>query len=95
MVPDSMQHASIAPLRTCQKAVTSFRGPIAIVWGDRDPVLGTVIGHLKRLLPQATVTRTSAGHFLQEEVPGAIADAVRDVVLRCAVTKDREDHPAS
>jgi pimeloyl-ACP methyl ester carboxylesterase len=99
MVPDSMHHASIAPLRVCQEAVTSFRGPIAIVWGDRDPVLGSVIGHLRRLLPNAVVTRTRGGHFLQEEVPGPIADAVRDVVLRsgstAAVTKDRADHPAS
>jgi pimeloyl-ACP methyl ester carboxylesterase len=82
MVPDSMHHASIAPLRTCQETVTSFRGPVAIVWGDRDPVLGSVIGHLRRLLPHATVTRTRGGHFLQEEVPGPIADAVRDVALR-------------
>jgi pimeloyl-ACP methyl ester carboxylesterase len=91
MVPDSMHHASIPALRVCQEAVTSFRGPIAIVWGDRDPVLGSVIGHLKRLLPHATVTRTNAGHFLQEEVPGPIADAIRDVVLR----RDRADRRAS
>ncbi len=93
MVPDSMHHASIAPLRTCQDAVTSFRGPVAIVWGDRDPVLGSVLGHMKRLLPEATVTRTRGGHFLQEEVPGPIADAIRDVVLR--VTKARAGRPAS
>ena len=93
MVPDSMHHASIAPLRTCQEAITSFKGPIAIVWGDRDPVLGSVIGHLKRLLPHATVTRTNGGHFLQEEVPHEIADAVRDVVAR--LTKAREVRPAS
>lgn len=93
MVPDSMQHASIDALRTSQDAVTSFRGPIAIVWGDRDPVLGGVIGHMKRLLPHAVVTRTSGGHFLQEEVPEAIADAIRDVVLRS--TTGRADRPAS
>jgi pimeloyl-ACP methyl ester carboxylesterase len=111
MVPDSMHHASIAPLRVCQDTVTSFRGPVAIVWGDRDPVLGGVIGHMRRLLPHATVTRTRGGHFLQEEVPGPIADAIRDVVLRSAssaggardatdardgaVRKDRADRPAS
>ena len=93
MVPDSMHHASIAPLRRCQETITSFRGPIAIVWGDRDPVLGGVIGHMKRLLPHATVTRTKGGHFLQEEVPREIADAVRDVVARS--TKDRADRQAS
>jgi pimeloyl-ACP methyl ester carboxylesterase len=79
MVPDSMHHASIEPLRACQEAVTSFRGPIEIVWGDRDSVLGSVIRHVERLLPHARVTRTQAGHFLQEEVPREIADAVRRV----------------
>ena len=93
MVPDSMHHASIASLRTCQEAITSFTGPIAIVWGDRDPVLGSVIRHLERLLPHATVTHTRAGHFLQEEVPREIADAIRDVTSR--VTKGREARPAS
>jgi pimeloyl-ACP methyl ester carboxylesterase len=95
MVPDSMQHASIAPLRVCQEAITSFDGPVAIVWGDRDPVLGSVIGHLKRLLPNATVTRTQGGHFLQEQVPVEIAAAVRDVVRRSTSTTAPEDRPAS
>jgi cis-3-alkyl-4-acyloxetan-2-one decarboxylase len=93
MVPDSMHHASIASLRACQEAITSFRGPIAVVWGDRDPVLGSVIGHVMRLLPHAKVTRTKGGHFLQEEVPHEIADAVRDVVER--LTTGREVRPAS
>ncbi len=82
MVPDGMNHPSIAALRVVQDAVTSFRGPLALVWGDRDPILGRVIGHMQRLLPDAKVTRTAAGHFLQEEVPGEIADAVRVVVRR-------------
>lgn len=79
MVPDSMDHPSIPPLREVEKAVTRFDGPIAIVWGDRDPVLGRVIGHMQRLLPHASVTRTSGGHFLQEEVPVEIAAAIRKV----------------
>lgn len=85
MVPDSMDHPSIAALRVCQDAVTSFSGPIAVVWGDRDPVLGSVVRHIARLLPHTTMTRTSAGHFLQEEVPEEIAAAVRDVVRRATL----------
>lgn len=84
MVPDGPGHPSIAPLRVCQELVTSFRGPVSIVWGDRDPILGRVRGHLQRLLPDAEVTTTRAGHFLQEEVPREIADAVRSVVRRSA-----------
>jgi haloalkane dehalogenase len=82
MVPDSLAHESIAPLERCQRVVEGFRGPAAIVWGDRDPVLGTVRSWIEKLLPRATVTRTRAGHFLQEEVPEAIAAAIRDVAGR-------------
>ena len=79
MVPDTLQHPTIAALERCQTVVESFKGPAAIVWGDRDPVLGKVRSHIERLLPRARVTRTQAGHFLQEEVPGDIADAIRHV----------------
>jgi haloalkane dehalogenase len=79
MVPDSFLHPSIAPLARCQDYVQRFGGPCAIVWGDRDPILGGVIGWMQKLLPRAPVTRTRAGHFLQEEVPHAIAAAVRAV----------------
>jgi haloalkane dehalogenase len=82
MVPDSHQHPSIATLEACLGVVTMFRGPVAIVWGDRDPVLGSVRSYLERLLPDAPVTRTAAGHFLQEEVPAEIAAAIRGVVAR-------------
>jgi haloalkane dehalogenase len=85
MVPDRPSHPSIAELARCQAFVDAFRGPIALVWGERDPVLGRVIGFLERHLPAATVRRTQAGHFLQEEVPVEIAAAVREVTRRLAV----------
>jgi pimeloyl-ACP methyl ester carboxylesterase len=80
MVPNSPTHPSIEPLTRCQQYLERFRGPIGVVWGERDPVLGRVIAFIERLLPQAKVTRTQAGHFLQEEVPAEIAAAVRDVL---------------
>jgi haloalkane dehalogenase len=79
MVPNSMDHPSIEPLRRCQALVEAYAGPAAIVWGDRDPVLGRVRTWIEKLLPRASVTRTAAGHFLQEEVPSEIAAAVRSV----------------
>jgi cis-3-alkyl-4-acyloxetan-2-one decarboxylase len=79
MVPDSLEHPTIPALQRCQTVIEAFKGPAAIVWGDRDPVLGRVRTHVERLLPRARVTRTQAGHFLQEEVPGEIADAVKYV----------------
>ena len=35
-----------------------------------------------RVRPDASVVRTEAGHFLQEEVPEPLADAVIDVAGR-------------
>lgn len=84
MVPDSQHHASIEPLRRVQQYADSFRGPVSIVWGDRDPVLGRVRSFIERVFPQAEVTRTQAGHFLQEEVPAEIASAIR----RCVTLRD-------
>ncbi|MCC6901682.1 MAG: alpha/beta fold hydrolase [Polyangiaceae bacterium] len=82
MVPDSLRHPSVPALERCQSLVTRFSGPTAIVWGDRDPVLGRVRRHLEKLLPAAPVTVTQAGHFLQEEVPGEIAEAIVSVSSR-------------
>ena len=82
MVPDSPSHPSIADLQRCQDFVDGFGGPMALVWGDRDPILGRVRSFLEKRLPTAPVTRTQAGHFLQEEVPDALAAAVRDVTRR-------------
>lgn len=79
MVPIDGSHPSIPGLRRCQELVEAWRGPAAIVWGDRDPVLGRARGRLERMLPHAEVVRTPAGHFLQEEVPAEIAAAVRRV----------------
>jgi pimeloyl-ACP methyl ester carboxylesterase len=59
--------------------VEGFRGPAALVWGERDPILGRVGSHVQRLLPQASFVRTQAGHFLQEEVPAPIAAAIEQV----------------
>jgi haloalkane dehalogenase len=80
MVPDEPTHASIAPLERIGAFVERYRGPAAIVWGERDPILGRVLGHVARTLPGASVRRTQAGHFLQEEVPHDLADAIREVI---------------
>lgn len=80
MVPDSMEHPSVPALRRIGAFVRSYRGPAEIVWGDRDPVLGRARSHIERMLPAARVTRTNAGHFLQEEVPDEIAEAILRVL---------------
>ncbi len=79
MVPDTMDHPSVPPLEELAAFVDSYDGPAAIVWGDKDPVLGRLRNRISRQIPQATVTATSAGHFLQEEVPDQIAAAITDL----------------
>lgn len=81
MVPDSQEHPSIPALKVCEQFTENFKGPAEIVWGDRDPVLAPAIKRLQKLLPHARVTRTQAGHFLQEEVPEEIAAAIKRVAL--------------
>jgi pimeloyl-ACP methyl ester carboxylesterase len=79
MVPDQPTHPSMEALARCQAFFESFAGPVAVVWGERDPILGRVLSWIEKLKPQARVIRTPAGHFLQEEEPQAIAAAIRSV----------------
>ena len=82
MVPDTLQHSSVKESTEVAALVEKFSGPSAIVWGQKDPVLGKVLNRIKRALPDAEVTITDAGHFLQEEVPVEIAAAIKSVVAR-------------
>jgi haloalkane dehalogenase len=82
MVPDSQSHPSVPALARCLAFVDGFSGPMAAVWGDRDPVLGSVGKFVERRLPQLRMVHTAAGHFLQEEVPAELAAAIRHVAAR-------------
>ncbi|MCC6158543.1 MAG: alpha/beta fold hydrolase [Deltaproteobacteria bacterium] len=82
MVPDSLTHPTIEPLREVETFVRGFAGPSAIVWGERDPVLGRALKRVTGVLPDAPVTMTKAGHFLQEEVPEVIARTIAEVIGR-------------
>ena len=79
MVPHREEHPSNPELEKVEQWVQAFQGPAALVWGNRDPILGRALKRMKAALPGATVTETDAGHFLQEEVPDKIADAIRAV----------------
>jgi haloalkane dehalogenase len=86
MVPDGPDHPSVPALRRGEAWVRSFAGPIALVWGTRDPILGRALRRHEEALPAAAVTRTAAGHFLQEEVPDELAAAVRGVAAGAPAT---------
>lgn len=82
MVPGSPEHPSMAALRRGEAWMLGYSGPIALVWGERDPLLGRALARHVAAFPQATVRRTQAGHFLQEEAPEALAEAIVEVVGR-------------
>jgi cis-3-alkyl-4-acyloxetan-2-one decarboxylase len=87
MVPDDIRHPTIDALRRGEAWIERFSGPVALVWGERDPILGRALDRHVRRLPHAAVTRTSAGHFLQEEVPQALVTAIGDVWRRAEATR--------
>lgn len=77
LVPVGEQHPSLVPMRRIEAWVRAFTGPVALVWGERDPILGRALARHERALPRARVVRTAAGHFLQEEVPEVLAAEIR------------------
>ena len=90
MVPDGPGHPSVPAIRRGEEWVRSFAGPSALVWGMRDPILGRALARHERALPRAQVTRVeTAGHFLQEEVPEAVAEAIREVAGRIGTGRPR------
>ncbi|MBX9662092.1 alpha/beta fold hydrolase [Novosphingobium sp.] len=80
MVPDGPDHPSTPVMRELVPYVRSLDVPVEIVWGTNDPILGHAVPAMLENFPQAPVTETPAGHFLQEEVPEVIAEAVLRVL---------------
>jgi len=80
MVPDGPDHPSAERMRFIEQYVASLDIPVEIVWGMQDPILGHLLANMTLNFPEATVTETQAGHFLQEEVPAEIAAAILRVV---------------
>ena len=76
MVPNSEEHPTTRTLDAIGAFVESYEGPAELVWGTRDPILGGALRRQRRALPDARVTETQAGHFLQEEVPEVLAAAI-------------------
>lgn len=76
MVPTHMDHPTLPELNKIDAWARTFTGPVELVWGLRDPILGPAIRRMRELFPAAPVTETQAGHFLQEEVPDELAAAI-------------------
>jgi haloalkane dehalogenase len=84
MVPNGRRHPSVPALEEGQEWLLGFEGPVALVWGTRDPILGRALSRHQKQLPEAIVRTTEAGHFLQEEVPEVLAQTIREVAHRAS-----------
>ncbi len=82
MVPLDLEHPTVNTMGEVDAWARNFAGPVRLVWGMQDPILGRSLHKMRELFPDATVTETPAGHFLQEEVPMVLAEAILDVVTR-------------
>ncbi len=80
MVPDGPNHPSAPAMRTIETYARSLDIPVELVWGMSDPILGEGLAGMQAVFPDARVTKTDAGHFLQEEVPVEIAAAVMRLI---------------
>ena len=80
MVPDGPNHPSTPSMRRVEEYVNTLEIPAEIVWGENDPILGRALPFMQQNFPNARLTKTTAGHFLQEEVPNEIAEALIRVI---------------
>lgn len=80
MVPTGPDHPTSGPMSEVEAYARALDVPTEIVWGMRDPILARLLPAMTEMYPAARVTETQAGHFLQEEVPTQIADAIERVV---------------
>lgn len=87
MVPDGPDHPSTPAMRTIVNYVWRLDIPAEIVWGMKDPILALGLPAMKQFFPEAPVTETQGGHFLQEEVPVEIASALLRVVDQVQASK--------
>ena len=79
MVPNSMHHPSVPIEQEIETYLGSYDGPAQIVWGMNDPVMWKLRRRTSRLLPQAKVVKTQAGHFVQEETPAEVITAIKEI----------------
>ncbi len=89
MVPTGPDHPTSPLMSEVEAYARKLDVPTEIVWGMRDPILARILPAMTAMFPKAPVTETQAGHFLQEEVPTQIADAIERVVAAMGTTAHR------
>jgi haloalkane dehalogenase len=83
LVPAEPEHPNTEPMNRVADALRGWRKPALVVWGAEDRVLPpTVAERLVELIPGARgpVLIEGASHFLQEDAPDAVAEAIRGLL---------------
>jgi haloalkane dehalogenase len=83
LVPTDPEHPNTAPMNRVRDALRGWEKPALVVWGADDAVLPVGIAHaLVELIPGARgpLLIEGASHFLQEDRPDEVAEAIRTLV---------------
>lgn len=82
LVPQFLDSPTFQTLKEGDDWARTFNGPVRLVWGMRDPILGRALKGVRELFPDATVVESEAGHYLQEEITEELADGILGLVPR-------------
>ena len=83
MVPTEPEHPNTAPMNKVRDALREWDKPALVVWGAEDTILPDGIARaMVELIPGARgpVLLDGASHFLQEDRPDEVADAIRGLL---------------
>lgn len=76
----SIQRLSLKGFAEIEEKLPLFKGPVQIIYGERDKILpkvGNTMKKVKEDLPQSKVNSLpNCGHFLQEDAPSQISEVV-------------------
>ena len=81
LVPTEPDHPNTAPMNLVRDALRDWRKPTLVIWGAEDTVLPPQYAQgFVDLIPGARgpLLIEGAGHFLQEDRPDEVAEAIRD-----------------
>jgi haloalkane dehalogenase len=86
LIPTTVEDPASEANRAAWQALSTYRRPFLVAFSDGDPITGPMGPILRAHVPTATaepeITVTGAGHFLQEDAGGVLADAVADFMDR-------------
>src|SRR5207302_657482 len=92
LVPTEPDHPNTAPMNRVRDALRDWRKPTLVIWGADDAVLPPHYAHgFVELIPGARgpVLIEGAAHFLQEDRPDELAEAMREFLADCGSHKGK------